>query len=126
MTISKLTIALLLLGTTGIGSAWADRGHVHFGVMIGPYWGSGYYPGHRYYYPPYPPYVYYPPVVIERQEPQVYIEQPPPAVAPPAPVAAPPANSYWYYCAAQKAYYPYVKECPSGWQRVLPQPPGQP
>lgn len=128
MKILKLTLALLLLGTAGIGSAWADRSHVHFGVTIGPYWGPGYYPGHRHYYPYYPPYVYYPPVVIERQEAQVYIEQPPPAVAvaPPAPVAAPPAISYWYYCAAQKAYYPYVKECPSGWQKVLPQPPGQP
>ena len=25
-----------------------------------------------------------------------------------------------------RGYYPYVTECPSGWQKVLPQPPGQP
>jgi len=118
----KLIIALLLLGAAGMGNAWADhRGHAHFGVMIGPYWGPWYSPP-PYYYPP-----YYPPVV-ERPAPQVYIEQQPaPAApeAPAAPAAAAPAN-YWYYCAAAKGYYPYVRECPSGWQKVLPQPPGQP
>ncbi|MDO8788116.1 MAG: hypothetical protein Q7J42_08615 [Sulfuritalea sp.] len=120
----KLLIALLLLGAGGIGNAWADRGHGHvrFGVMIGPYWGAPWhYPPPRYYYPP-----YYPPVVIERPVPQVYIEQQQePAAPPPAPVAAAPA-SYWYYCAAAQGYYPYVKECPGGWQKVLPQPQGQP
>ena len=34
-----------------------------------------------------------------------------------------PASAYWYYCAESKAYYPYVKHCPGGWQRVAPQPP---
>jgi hypothetical protein len=62
-------------------------------------------------------------VVVERPASQVYIEQPA-APAPAAPVAAAPVN-YWYYCAAAKGYYPYVKECPSGWQKVSPQPPGQ-
>lgn len=32
------------------------------------------------------------------------------------PVAAP--VTYWYYCAAIGAYYPYVRDCPSGWQLV--------
>jgi FKBP-type peptidyl-prolyl cis-trans isomerase FkpA len=33
----------------------------------------------------------------------------------------------WYYCDDTKAYYPYVRECPSGWRQVVPQttPPGQ-
>jgi len=35
--------------------------------------------------------------------------------------AAPAQSSYWYYCAESKTYYPYVKECPGGWQRVTPQ-----
>ena len=129
----KFIIALLLLGVVGLGSAWADPhggwhggghggGNVRFGVMIGPYWGGPwYYPPYPYYYPP-----YYPPVVAERSTPQVYIEQQPaPAAVPAAPVAAAPAN-YWYYCAPAKAYYPYVRECPSGWQKVVPQPPAQP
>jgi hypothetical protein len=36
------------------------------------------------------------------------------------------ASGYWYYCDASRAYYPYVKECPSGWKAVPPTPaPGQ-
>ena len=123
-------IALLLLGAIGGGNAWADRRHAHagahVGVVIGPYWGPWYYPPPAYYYPPshyYPP--YYPPVVVERPLPQVYIEQPQAPAASTAPPAAAPTN-YWYYCATAKAYYPYVKECASGWQKVLPQPAGQP
>ena len=118
----KLIIALLLLGAFGIGNAWADRGYhrsgVSVGVMVGPYWGAPYFPYYSpfpYYYPP-----YYPPVVIERSAPQVYIEQ-----RPAAPVATAPV-SYWYYCVAAKGYYPYVKECPGGWQKVAPTPPGHP
>lgn len=124
MKLIKLTCALLLLGIAGMGNAWADhRGHhTHFGLVIGPYWGPSYYPS-PYYYPPYYP-GYYPPLVVERPVPQVYIEQAPVA-APPVPASVAPA-SYWYYCAATRSYYPYVKECPGGWQKVLPQPPGQP
>ncbi|HWI39273.1 MAG TPA: hypothetical protein VNU64_22680 [Burkholderiales bacterium] len=33
----------------------------------------------------------------------------------PAPVA-----EYWYYCEPYAAYYPYVQECPTEWQPVLP------
>jgi len=29
--------------------------------------------------------------------------------------------SSWYYCNDAKAYYPYVRECPSGWKQVVPQ-----
>jgi hypothetical protein len=31
-------------------------------------------------------------------------------------------DSWWYYCPSQRAYYPYVRTCPQGWQRVAPQP----
>ena len=116
----KLLVVLLLLGAGGVGNAWADHyggGHVRFGVMIGPYWG-----GPSYYYPPpyyYPP--YYPQMVTPT--PQVYIEQ---QAAPAAGPVAEAPSTYWYYCSNAKGYYPYVKECPGGWQRVLPQPPGQP
>ena len=117
----KLAIAFLLLCLVGVGSAMADRGpRAGFSVVIGPYWGPWYYPPPPYYYPPY----YYPPVVVERAAPPVYVEQQP-AAAPAAPAPAPQENSYWYYCGAAKGYYPYVKECPGGWQKVLPQPPGQ-
>jgi len=104
--IAVVTLALALLGS---GNAMADHYHhggprVHFGVMIGPAWSPWYYP---------PP-VYYPPVVIERSPP-VYVEQPAAAPAP--------QTSYWYFCPEAQGYYPYVKECPGGWQKVLPQPP---
>jgi len=105
-----LAIVLLVIGS--MGNAWADhpRGHVstHVGVYFGPVWDPWYYPAPTYYYPPARP------IIIERAPPPVYVEQ-----AEPAPVP----NQYWYYCNASKAYYPYVGECPSGWQRVLPQPP---
>ncbi len=120
----KFIIALLLLGSLGMSSAWADRGHVHFGVMIGPYWGGPWYYPPPYYYPP-----YYPPVVVASPAPQVYIEQQPASTDAPVSPAAPTATTqtnYWYYCAAKESYYPYVKDCPSGWQKVSPQPPDQP
>ncbi len=71
-----------------------------------------------FFYPPPSPVYYYPPVPLS---PPAYIEQEPApgGTAPPAPSA----NQYWYWCAGSNAYYPYVKECPGGWQPVLPQPP---
>jgi len=39
----------------------------------------------------------------------------------PAPAYGPP-DPYWYYCRAANAYYPYVQECPGGWERYLPSP----
>lgn len=115
-------ITALLLVMTGISNAWADRGyyrerprvHSRFEVFVGPTWGPWFYPPPYYYAPS-------PPIIIERTPP-VYIEQ-----APPQRQAD--AANYWYYCGASNAYYPYVKECPSGWQRVLPSPmppPNQP
>lgn len=89
-------------------------GHVRFGVFVGaplfypPYY-PGYYPGPYYYYSP-------PAVVAVPASPPVYVEQN---------AAAPEQGNYWYYCADAKAYYPYVQQCPGGWQRVAPQPPPQ-
>ena len=31
------------------------------------------------------------------------------------------AGDYWYYCESAGQYYPYVTECPEGWQAVVPQ-----
>lgn len=112
-TFKMISTAFLLLAAS-LGTAWADRGHVHFGVTVGPYWGPAYYQPYPHYYQPYYQ-PYYSPVVIERPvAPQVYIQQ--------APVQASAPDNYWYYCNAARAYYPYVKDCPGGWQRVAPQP----
>jgi hypothetical protein len=58
---------------------------------------------------PYYAYPYYAPAPVYYAPPPTYVE---PAPAP---------QSYWYYCAPSRAYYPYVRDCPSGWQRVVPQ-----
>ena len=110
---ATLTLVVLVLGIIASASAlaWHHGGHVRFGVFIGApvYW----YPPPYYYYPP-----YYPPVVAVPSSPPVYIEQ---VNARPAPAQS--QANWWYYCADAKAYYPYVKQCPGGWQRVAPQPP---
>lgn len=103
-------------------------GHAaHHGTYGGRYPGGGRYaPRYRagiyigapflapfYYYPP--PYYYYPAPIMAPGEP-TYIEQYPGQ-------SAPDPSSYWYFCASSNAYYPYVRDCPEGWQPVAPQPP---
>ncbi len=63
-------------------------------------------------------------------EPRVYRAQrrcarpgPPAAFAPPPPQQQQQQSHYWYYCPDSRAYYPYVRECAGGWERVAPQPP---
>lgn len=112
---------LALLATAAVclsGTAEAARWHV--GVFVGgPVWygpGPYYYGPPPYYYPP--PVVYGPPVVVQDQ-PDVYVERPQANEG-----AAPGSSSgTWWYCGASKKYYPYVKECPSGWQEVPATPP---
>jgi hypothetical protein len=126
-----LVVAALL--AAGAGSAWAG-GLVYGGVTIGvgggpvPYWGGGYYRrpywGGVYFPGPYlypgpvvDPYYVPQPVVVVPAQPQVYIEQGGAAVEP-----APESSQYWYYCHETRNYYPYVKECPGGWQKIPPRP----
>ena len=101
-----LLLALMLAGT---GAAWAHGVRGHVGVYLGPVWGPGWW---------YPPPYYYPPqvVVVPPSQPPVYIERQDEAM----PQSE--AQQYWYFCKSAKGYYPYVKECPEGWQKVLPQP----
>ncbi len=133
MSLKAIVVSVLVLfGVLASGSAMAQHhgrgGNVRFGLSIGiPLYGPGYYPAPYYpapYYT-YPAYAYpmpaysYPPAAIS--SPPVYIEQnsPPAASAPAQP------QGEWYYCAASKAYYPYVRECPADWQRVPAQPPSR-
>ncbi len=133
----RMTLAVALTAAVA-GNAWADRDEHRGGFREGERWEhhdrDG---GHRergdwglplglllfadvLARPPQPDLP--PPVVVQ---PAYY---PPPVapvyVAPPAPVYAPPPApvSYWYYCPSVGNYYPYVAQCPGGWQRVLPQP----
>lgn len=44
-------------------------------------------------------------------------------VQPAVPLATPQQQADWYYCADSQSYYPYVRECAVGWQRVPATPP---
>jgi hypothetical protein len=115
---TALVLALFVLGSAVADSALAHgRARVgvglYFGVPLGG-WGWGY---GAPYYPYYPPYYSSYPTYVPAQ-PTTYIQQD----VQPAPAPAP-QQGYWYYCSDAQAYYPYVKECPGGWQRVSPQPP---
>lgn len=123
MSTLKYAVAIMLVSGAAVSHlAWADRyghggygggyGGGHIGIVIGgPVWGWPYYPP-SYYYPAYPPNM-----VIE--SPPVYVEQA-------APPSAQVPDNYWYYCSSPEGYYPYIKECPAGWQKVVPQPPPHP
>ena len=123
---TKIAAAVLTLGAAVCSGPAMAYGHWHgrvgVGVYLGVPWG---WPG--YYYPPayaYPPAYYYPPVVDYAPVPAY--PAPAPAYMPPPAPAAPVATAAWYWCAASKGYYPAVRECPTGWQRVEPQIPPPP
>ncbi|RZI44134.1 hypothetical protein EGT07_01515 [Herbaspirillum sp. HC18] len=124
----KLLLAFLLLALGASGAAWADghgHGHVGVGVYFGPGWGGWYYPPpYAYYpYPAYPAYPGYPYPAAVSSGPVTYVERAP-AMQSSGPVTeAPRAQSNnWYYCHQPDGYYPYIKECPGGWQTVPAQP----
>jgi hypothetical protein len=101
----------------GGGPRWHSGVYLNFGIPFPYYWGPGYYGPPVYYAPP-PVYYYGPPAAVVPSSPPVYVERDDPAPA--APQAQPPAT-WWYWCESARGYYPYVKECPGGWQRVPPQ-----
>ena len=99
------------------------RGHrsfrSDFGIWFGPaldpwWWGPWGYPAPYYDSYPYqsPSYRYYepPPVTLE---PQPYDEQA---------QGARQEEATSYYCADPPGYYPYVRQCPKGWAKVVPNP----
>ena len=102
-----LLAAALALGA-GFSESASAGGRVVIGIGFGFPLG---YPAPWYYVPaPYyhPPQVVYssPPVYVERQD-----------------TVTARAADWWYYCEQSKGYYPYVKTCPGGWQKVSPTPP---
>jgi hypothetical protein len=98
------------------GGGYYGRGGYYsgMGLGLGLGYGLGYYGGY------YSPYYGYPSTVITVPvTPPVYIQQTPPA-------AQQNPSGYWYYCNSPQGYYPYIKQCPSGWQQVEPTPPPPP
>ena len=107
------------------GRYWGGFG---FGLALGSAvgYGYGYYP-RAYYSPYYSPYWYSPyaydsaPVVSAA--PPVYVEQ----SQADAPAAEPRQGRQgrqgsWYFCRDSNAYYPYVQQCATEWERVAPRP----
>lgn len=141
-TLKLIMTATIALAIASIGAtALAYDGHhgygghyrvgTRVGVFIGaPVFGFGFpsygyspygYAGYAGYgYPRYgfAPYGYYGPAttVITQAAPPVYIEQGSTSAIGPA------ADGYWYYCNNPDGYYPYVRQCPNGWQQVSSQP----
>jgi hypothetical protein len=122
MKVFRILLAAVLCAAW-TGTSWADGRHHHHGhgARVGVYVGvplgyAWYGPPPYYYYPSYYSAPYYAPPVVIRQAPQVYIERA-------APQAAPQSEVYWHYCSNPAGYYPYVQQCPGGWQRVVPTPP---
>lgn len=123
-----LTICSILISSTGsaYGHGGSFRGHgggfgyggrYGGGFALGYGLGSGLGYGYGYGYGPfggYRGYGYeYPPVIAVPVAPPVYIERS---------IAPPPQPNFWYYCRNAGAYYPYVRECPGGWEQVAPHP----
>jgi len=102
---------LLLLASPGQAYRGGGGGGAGLGALLGLGIGIGLMELSR----PYDsPGYYSAPVVV--QQPTVYMQQ--------APQAVPAQPAYWYYCQDPQGYYPYVNQCPRGWMRVVPAPPG--
>lgn len=105
-------VALLWAATSGSALAQGGRSHAahhgraRVGVFVNAPLFWPYYPG-PYYYP------YSPSFIVMPSAPPVYIEREQAGT-----------QQYWYFCSEPQGYYPYVSQCPAGWQQVLPQPGG--
>ncbi|HVF62459.1 MAG TPA: hypothetical protein VNE58_00495 [Casimicrobiaceae bacterium] len=87
------------------GHRWHGHHHLALGIGIGlgyPFWGWGHWP--RDY------------VVVDR----VYYDRPVGVVVEREGASGSFAPGYRWYCTAPAGYHPEVRECPSGWLRVLP------
>jgi hypothetical protein len=118
--LASLLLAPALLAWSAPADArgrWRSGFYLNFVVP----WPSYYYWGPHYgYYGGYP-YSYYPsPVIVEREGPITYVERSDTEGSSESAQSAA-APIWWYWCAGEQRYYPYVRECPSGWQRVPPQ-----
>jgi hypothetical protein len=104
-----LLVLILALASSAALAHGRGGGRVHlgfhFGVPLGWY--------HPWYYAP-PPVYYYPaPVVVQPPAPTTFVERSD---------VVPEGAGSWYFCRDSNGYYPYVKQCPGGWQRVPAQP----
>ncbi len=115
-TIKAAAVLAAILGGSLIAAEADAHGRHRHRSSVGIYFGV---PAPYYYYPRYyyaPRYYYPPTVIVPAPSAPVYIEQSPPAAAP----SSSSAGAYWYYCRDSQTYYPYVQQCASSWQQVVP------
>ena len=126
--------AALVTSTARAGGGHGHGHHHHGGVRIGafiggPVLGLSYYGYPSYGYGSgnapygYAPYGYYGPaatVITTLATQPAYVEQNSTSTSGNPSSLTPEGD--WYYCSNPDGYYPYVKLCASGWQRVPPQP----
>jgi hypothetical protein len=137
LTVLAIGLTVAILACT---PAWADRGYDHGGyghhgsygghVDSGWGWGLGLLLGTAIFLEATQPRpVYY--SAPAYAAPPVYVQQPivmaTPVTYAPTPARQPAIaeQSWWYFCSSSASYYPYVRNCPEGWTRVSPVPPGQ-
>lgn len=108
MKLCLVICALVLAPFSGLAEA---HGRSHGGARLGLWIGAPIVLGAPYYYPSPPAYYRYGPPVREYEP------------APPPPVVVTPPAPTWYYCRESRAYYPYVQDCPGGWDSVPARPP---
>jgi hypothetical protein len=142
----QLVLGVALVGLLGLSPVVANAGNVAWNVSVGggyaggygygggwrpaaygPGWGRGYgygygngwrgnWAGAGYY--GYPAGAYYGPAVAYAPPVVTYASPPQPMV-----LASQPQPAVWYYCQASAQYFPYVQECPTGWQTQAATPP---
>jgi len=112
---TMLSTMLLVICSLYSGVNWARGGGYHSHSSFGFYFGVPLYPYPYYRDPFYYPYYYPPTIITVPVPPPVYIQQSPSA-------GQQYPSGYWYYCINPQGYYPYIKECPKGWQQVEPIP----
>jgi hypothetical protein len=115
--LAAVLLAVLVLALPLTGEAGRTRVYVgaHFGFGHPGGWGPPAYPYGGYWHRP----------VVVAPPPPVYYYAGPPVIFPPAPPVyvrpEPEESDYWYYCENARGYYPYVRACPGGWMKVVPE-----
>ena len=131
VTIMAITAILVsgvpVMAGGGHGGGWG-WGYFGLGLATGallsyPYYYQPYYPYYAYY-----PYAYAPayspsPSVMYREREPVYSDEG--AYAEPDRVRYSSRNTWYYYCKESNAYYPYVRRCDGGWEKVPAVPPSE-
>ena len=119
--VKAVLLSLALIGVTAPGIAQARGGHwggFGWGLGVGALFAAPLIAG-SYYAPPYyaPAYAYPPSYGYA----PTYVQ---PSYVPQYQAPVQQQTNAWFFCPSSNGYYPYVKQCPGGWQQVSPTPPG--